>query len=72
MKPSSSVKKLNKLFFQIDFVTFSHQTQAQRSFQDKQNERQKILINRNFIEYSKQMSGMLINKISVMNTQTKF
>ena len=46
-------------YFKVDFVSFSHQTVAQRAYLQKQNEKQEILQNRKYVEYVKEMNGKL-------------
>jgi hypothetical protein len=50
-------KRFNFLIFQIDFVSFSHQTNAQRLHADKQNEKQLIFLNKKHDEYVQEMNG---------------
>ena len=43
----------------IDFVSFSHQTTAQRIQAQKDQERQQIFLNKKYEEYVKEMNGIM-------------
>ena len=44
----------------IDFVDFSHQTNAERLHAQREQEKKQIILNKRCIEYEKQMNGLLV------------
>ncbi len=44
----------------IDFVEFSHQTNAERLHAQREQEKKQIILNKRCAEYEKQMNGLLL------------
>ncbi len=58
----------------VDFVSFSHQTVAQRSHLAKESERQQIFLNKKYLDYKQEMQGLtsLIIKNKAFNIIDQF